>query len=196
MLDTLGAMAVLALDLPYALLDQGVSAEHRAARLAVAILVSLAVLFTRRRLPLVLLGLAVLDVLLKYVSAFSLGWAAYAVARHQRRELVATLALVLAWVVCVKVWTWDSVDAAVLHVRSTALFLTLPAAVGFLVRGVSSTPPGGAVGDRPARLPRRRGEPERLPVGPERTAAPDLVAGLAELDAAAEHYRARGPDRG
>jgi signal transduction histidine kinase len=88
----------------------------------------------RRRFPLPLLAVAVVDGLFKDSASFALPFAAYAVARYERRRRLGWAAVGVAAVVGLRYWQWESAQSATNNILNVALPLLLPATVGAWVR--------------------------------------------------------------
>ncbi|MFL6129324.1 MAG: sensor histidine kinase [Mycobacteriales bacterium] len=88
----------------------------------------------RRRFPLALLAVAVVDGVFRGETSFAMPFAAYAVTRYHPHARQRWLALVPAAAVALGPWQFVSFDEGLNNVLGVALLLVLPAVVGAWVR--------------------------------------------------------------
>ncbi|HEX6754784.1 MAG TPA: histidine kinase [Mycobacteriales bacterium] len=132
-LDVAAALFVLVVELGALTVNTGQSPAPREGWVAVGVLAAVAVLL-RRRLPLVLLAVAVLDGITRSDLFVAMPFAAYAVARYEPRPRRRWTALGVAAVVALELWEFGSLQPAVNNVLNVGFLLLLPAAVGAWVR--------------------------------------------------------------
>jgi signal transduction histidine kinase len=132
-LDVAAALFVLVVELGALTVNTGQSPAAREGWLVVGVLAAVGVLL-RRRFPLVLLAVAVLDGLTRGDVFVAMPFAAYAAARYEPRPRRRWAALGVAAVVALELWQFASLEPAVNNVLNVGFLLLLPAAVGAWVR--------------------------------------------------------------
>jgi signal transduction histidine kinase len=135
LLDVAVAAVVLAADLTDAVLGGGPGDRAETARSVpvVAVIVGVAVLL-RRRHPLPLLAVTLLDGLVRGDVSFAMPFAAYAVVRYVPQPRGRWAAVAVAALVELRVWELGSLDDTANNVANVSFLVLLPAAVGAWVR--------------------------------------------------------------
>jgi len=131
-LDVAAALLVLAVQVAVTGIPPA-SIRLRLVWLGFALATALGVL-VRRRFPLPLLVVAVVDGLFKDSPSFALPFAAYAVARYEPRPRWRWGALAVAAVVALRPWQFTSFQVAFNNLLNVGVLLLLPAVVGAWVR--------------------------------------------------------------
>jgi signal transduction histidine kinase len=135
LLDALAAALVLAVELGGAAVQTGPPDQDPGPQSTpvLAVLVAVAVLL-RRRLPLPLLGLALLDGMVRGAVSLAMPFAAYAVLRYVPSSRLRWAAIAGAALLELRLWELGSLDDALANVANTSVLVLLPAAVGAWVR--------------------------------------------------------------
>lgn len=130
-LDVAAAVLVLAVEIGAVVVATGSEEPPpvEAGWPALSVLAAIAVLL-RRRLPLPLLAVAVLDGAFRGDLSLAMPFAAYAVARYEQRARVRWVVIAAAAVVELRVWQFTSLAETVNNVLNVAVQVLLPAAVG------------------------------------------------------------------
>jgi signal transduction histidine kinase len=131
-LDVAATVLVLGVQLATGFLDPA-SGPRRAAWLVVGVATAAGVLL-RRRFPLPLVVLAVLDGVTKTELSIAMPFAAYAVGRYERRPRLRWTAIVVAVLVGLRAWEFGSLGTIPNNIANASFLVLLPAVVGAWAR--------------------------------------------------------------
>jgi signal transduction histidine kinase len=132
-LDVAATVLVLGIQFAIGFLDPG-AGPRRMLWLVIGVATALGVLL-RRRFPLPLIALAVLDSLTKAELSIAMPFAAYAVARYERRRpRLRWTAVAVSVAIGLRVWEFGSFQTVPSNIANASFLILLPAIVGAWAR--------------------------------------------------------------